>query len=106
MKNIAILVLLFSSNYVISQKPEKLDIYFDSLIENCLLSVNSIDVNEIRSLMIYRDSKDFLAKGFLIENNIPEGSINITDSIPKCKELNNIRMTMTHVSDSTFYIEY
>lgn len=106
MTRIILLFLLSIANIGISQENDSYQNLKDSLLQNSLSNVTSINKDSISSLLIYQDVKYQTAKGFLIENNIPGGIINITDSIPFYPEECNVRMRMTSISDSTFYVEY
>jgi len=77
----------------------------DSLIKYEVKPITKVNVDSISSLLVYRDEY-FNAKGFLVENNITGGTIDVELPIPICENKVDERLILELISDSTFRIQY
>lgn len=110
-KNMLKLVVIFSfltANAGFAQEHANFWAYLDSVLTKTTL-VREINNDSVYSFMIFNqvhESDGFEAKGFLVENTIPHGSIDNNLPIPICPDSCNIRMEAYPFSDSLFIINY
>ena len=108
MKKIISILLIFVCKVGLAQDNSNYWQFMDSVLTETKL-VQEIDNDSISALMIFNhiyETGGGIAKGFLVENNIPGGTIDNDLPIPNCNDSCNVRMEAYKYSDSLFIIKY